>query len=153
VLDQRRGWPGGPRPVKPGHDDVDESKPASFGITRQPSNLGAALSTLPRYQEAIGEIDALLYTNTALLDRAAAAAIGEISAIECNFVKLSVTNNAIKIAEKALSLVGNPGLSRANPLERHYRDALCGRVHSPQEDTVLLVAGKFAFASFNSPAA
>jgi alkylation response protein AidB-like acyl-CoA dehydrogenase len=124
-----------------------------FALTRQPSNLGAALSTLPRYQEAIGEIDALLYTNTALLDRAAAAAIGEISAIECNFVKLSVTNNAIKIAEKALSLVGNPGLSRANPLERHYRDALCGRVHSPQEDTVLLAAGKFAFASFNSPAA
>ncbi len=120
-----------------------------FALTRQPSNLGAALSTLPRYQEAIGEIDALLYTNTALLDRSAAAEIGEISPVQCNFVKLTVTNNAIRVAEKALSLVGNPGLSRGNSLERHYRDALCGRVHSPQDDTVLIGAGKFAFGSFN----
>jgi alkylation response protein AidB-like acyl-CoA dehydrogenase len=123
-----------------------------FALTRQPANLGAALSTLPRYQEAIGEIDALLYTNTALLDRSTQAALGEVSGIECNFVKLTVTNNAIKIAEKAISLVGNPGLSRANPLERHYRDTLCGRVHSPQEDTILTAAGRFAFASFKPPA-
>jgi len=33
MLDQRRAWPGGPRPVKHGHDSVDESKPASFGMT------------------------------------------------------------------------------------------------------------------------
>jgi alkylation response protein AidB-like acyl-CoA dehydrogenase len=120
-----------------------------FALTRQPSNLGAALSTLPRYQEAIGEIDALLYTNTALLDRSTYAEIGQVSAIECNFVKLTVTSNAIKVAEKAVSLVGNPGISRANPIERHYRDTLCGRVHSPQEDTILAGAGKFAFASFS----
>jgi alkylation response protein AidB-like acyl-CoA dehydrogenase len=121
-----------------------------FALTRQPSNLGAALSTLPRFQEAVGEIDALLYTNTALLDRASAAAVGEFSAIHSNFVKRSVTNNAIKVAEKALALIGNPGLSRANPLERHYRDTLSGRVHTPQEDTILIAAGKFAFASFNN---
>ena len=58
------------------------------------------------------------------------------------------TNNAIKVAEKAISLTGNPALSRANPLQRHYRDTLCGRVHSPQEDTILTSAGRFAFASF-----
>jgi len=119
-----------------------------FALDRKPSNLGAALSTLPRYQEAIGELDALLYTNTALLDRSTYAEPGDISAIESNFVKLTVTNNAIKIAEKALSLTGNPALSRANPVERHYRDALCGRVHSPQEDTILNGAGRFAFAAF-----
>jgi len=123
-----------------------------FALTRQPANLGAALATLPRYQEAIGEIDALLYTNTALLDRSTQAGLGDISGIESNFVKLTVTNNAIKIAEKAIALVGNPGLSRANPLERHYRDTLCGRVHSPQEDTILTAAGRFAFASFKPPA-
>jgi alkylation response protein AidB-like acyl-CoA dehydrogenase len=123
-----------------------------FALTRQPSNLGAALSTLPRYQEALGEIDALLYTNTALLDRSTYSPIGEISAIQCNFVKLTVTGNAIKVAEKAVSLVGNPGISRANPLERYYRDTLCGRVHSPQEDTILTGAGRFAFASFNGAA-
>ncbi len=124
-----------------------------FALERKPSNLGAALSTLPRYQEAIGELDALLYTNTALLDRSTYAEPGGISAIECNFVKLTITNNAIKVAEKVLSLTGNPGLSRGNPAERHYRDALCGRVHSPQEDTILSAAGRFAFASFKPKAA
>ena len=45
---------------------------------------------------------------------------------------------------KALSLVGKPGLTRINPLERHMRDVLCGRVHSPQTDSVLGNAGRLA---------
>jgi len=116
-----------------------------FALERAPSNLGAPLSTLPRFQEAVGELDALLFTNTALLDR---ATHGTVSAIEANFIKLTVTNNAIKVAERAVALTGNPALSRANPLERYYRDTLCGRVHSPQEDTILATAGKAAFAAF-----
>jgi alkylation response protein AidB-like acyl-CoA dehydrogenase len=124
-----------------------------FALDRKPANLGAALATLPRYQEALGEIDALLYTNTALLDRSTHARLGEISATECSFVKLTVTNNAIKVAEKALALTGNPALSRHNPVERYYRDTLCGRVHSPQEDTILTGAGRSAFASFKPAAA
>ena len=58
-----------------------------------------------------------------------------LSAIESNIVKLTVTNNAVAVVEDALSLAGNHGLSRTNPLQRHYRDALCGRVHTPQDDT------------------
>jgi alkylation response protein AidB-like acyl-CoA dehydrogenase len=119
-----------------------------FAHERKPANLGAALSTLPRFQEAVGELDALLYVNTALLDRLTFAAPETVSAIDSNFVKLTITNNAIKVAEKAIALTGNPALSRANPLQRHYRDTLCGRVHSPQEDTILTSAGRFAFASF-----
>lgn len=119
-----------------------------FALDRKPANLGAALATLPRFQEAVGEIDALLYVNTALLDRLTFAAPETVSAIDSNFVKLTITNNAIKVAEKAIALTGNPALSRANPLQRHYRDTLCGRVHSPQEDTILTSAGRFAFASF-----
>jgi alkylation response protein AidB-like acyl-CoA dehydrogenase len=41
-------------------------------------------------------------------------------------------------------LIGNPGLSRHNPLERHHRDVLCSRIHSPQDDMVLLGLGKAA---------
>jgi alkylation response protein AidB-like acyl-CoA dehydrogenase len=119
-----------------------------FALDRKPANLGAALSTLPRFQEAVGELDALLYVNTALLDRLTNAPPETVSAIDSNFVKLTITNNAIKVAEKAISLTGNPALSRANPLQRHYRDTLCGRVHSPQEDTILTSAGRFAFAAF-----
>ncbi len=38
---------------------------------RKPSNLGAALSTLPRFQETVGHIDTLLFANRSLLDAAA----------------------------------------------------------------------------------
>jgi alkylation response protein AidB-like acyl-CoA dehydrogenase len=41
------------------------------------------------------------------------------SASESNIVKLTVTNNAVAVVEDALSLTGNHGLTRANPLERH----------------------------------
>src|ERR1700678_2980716 len=40
-----------------------------FATTRVPSSLGAPLSTLPRFQEALGSIEALLWTNRSLLDR------------------------------------------------------------------------------------
>jgi alkylation response protein AidB-like acyl-CoA dehydrogenase len=47
--------------------------------------------------------------------------------------------------EIGLELTGNPGLSRKNPLERHYRDVLCSRIHSPQDDTILVGGGRAAF--------
>ncbi|PLR28813.1 acyl-CoA dehydrogenase [Caulobacter zeae] len=117
---------------------------ADFLISRRPANLGASLSTLPRFQEALGEIDGLLLSNRVLLD---SAAKGDTGAGESGLVKHLVTENAITVVEKALKLTGNPGLTRANPLERHHRDVLCGRVHTPQADVVLTGAGKLAFAS------
>jgi len=59
-------------------------------------------------------------------------------------IKLTVTNNAVAAVEDALSLTGNHGLSRANPLERHYRDVLCGRVHTPQDDSTRIGLGRAA---------
>ena len=55
-----------------------------------------------------------------------------------------VTNNAVEAIEAALSLTGNHGLARANPLQRHYRDALCGRVHTPQDDATRTMLGRLA---------
>lgn len=46
------------------------------------------------------------------------------------------------MVELALQLAGNHGLSRNNPLERHYRDVLCSRIHTPQNDSILVAAGK-----------
>jgi alkylation response protein AidB-like acyl-CoA dehydrogenase len=120
----------------------------NFVTTRVPSNLGAPLSTLPRFEEALGKLDALLFNSKALLDRAVAAD-GMIPPMESNLIKHIVTNNSIRVTELSVTLVGNPALSRTNPLERHHRDALCGRIHSPQDDTILSLAGRFAF----SPAA
>jgi alkylation response protein AidB-like acyl-CoA dehydrogenase len=111
---------------------------------RVPGNLGASLATLPRVQEKFGEIEALLYTNRVLLESAAERLDSgwEISAVEANNIKYVATGNAIRAVELGLELTGNPGLSRKNPLERHYRDVLCSRIHSPQNDTILVTAGR-----------
>jgi alkylation response protein AidB-like acyl-CoA dehydrogenase len=120
-----------------------------FATTRVPSNLGAPLSTLPRFQELLGSIEALLWMNRSLLDRAIDAIDrGEpLGVREGNLLKFAVTNNAIASVEKAIELTGNHGLDRRNPLERHYRDVLCGRVHTPQNDAILTEAGRAAFAA------
>jgi hypothetical protein len=43
-----------------------------------------------------------------------------------------------------VALIGNPGLSRSNPIERNYRDVLCSRIHTPQDDTILTTTGTAA---------
>lgn len=112
--------------------------------SRVPGNLGASLATLPRFQEKFGELEALLYTNRVLIENAARRADqGEsVSATEANAIKYVATGNAIRAVEIGLELTGNPGLSRKNPLERHYRDVLCSRIHSPQNDTILVASGR-----------
>jgi alkylation response protein AidB-like acyl-CoA dehydrogenase len=117
-----------------------------FLNSRVPANLGAALATLPRAQEVIGAIEARLAVNARLIDSLADDFDDglQLTATESSIVKLTVTNNAVAAVEDALSLAGNHGLSRTNPLERHYRDVLCGRVHTPQDDATRIAAGRLA---------
>ncbi|AGK50080.1 acyl-CoA dehydrogenase, N-terminal domain protein [Burkholderia thailandensis MSMB121] len=120
-----------------------------FASERAPAGLGAPLATLPRVQEIVGEIDALLQTNRVLLDDASARAdAGAPLRVDASgLVKFTVTNHAIRVTELALQLSGNHGLSRHNPLERHHRDVLCSRIHTPQNDSILVAAGRAAFAA------
>ncbi|MGO4763742.1 acyl-CoA dehydrogenase family protein [Cupriavidus sp. 2KB_3] len=120
----------------------------SFVQDRAPGSLGAPLATLPRVQETIGEMAALLHTNQVLLDDAAAQADAGTppSATDSGLLKYTVTGNAIRAVELALQLSGNHGLSRNNALERHYRDVLCSRIHTPQNDAILTAAGRTALA-------
>jgi alkylation response protein AidB-like acyl-CoA dehydrogenase len=118
----------------------------TFLKTRAPASLGAPLATLPRAQEILGGIEARLAVNARLIDSFASDFDDglQLGAIESNIIKLTVTNNAVAAVEDALSLTSNHGLSRKNPLERHYRDVLCGRVHTPQDDTTKITAGRIA---------
>lgn len=115
----------------------------SFLNQRAPGSLGAPLASLPRVQEHVGEIAALLHTNRVLLDDATRTVDeGRAQpATESGLLKYTVTGNAIRAVELALQLSGNHGLTRQNPLERHYRDVLCSRIHTPQNDAILLAAG------------
>jgi alkylation response protein AidB-like acyl-CoA dehydrogenase len=124
---------------------------AEYLTKRAPANLGAPLASLPRFQEALGDIDGKLLTNSVLL-RSVTERVdrGEVPpAHESGLVKLTVTTNAIDAVGRAIALIGNPGLSRHNPLERYYRDVLCSRIHTPQNDSILLAAGRAAFAAYN----
>ena len=123
--------------------------------TRVPGNLGASLATLPRFQEIVGEIDALLFSNRVLLNAAVTSdltgnANGELQHGDSIRIKYLATTQAIAAVEKAIAASGNPGLSRENPLERHYRNVLCSRIHTPQNDTILVSTGR---AALTSPAA
>lgn len=114
---------------------------------RVPSNLGKPLAQLPRMRHAVGEIEAALQANAALL-QLARQRIGDGAPLplDPSLVKYSVTQNAIAAVEKAVALIGNHGLTRSNPLERHYRDVLCSRVHQPQNDLILEGAGQAVLA-------
>jgi alkylation response protein AidB-like acyl-CoA dehydrogenase len=115
-----------------------------WAAQRVPSGLKAPLASLDRYQQIVGEIDALLLNNRTLLD---AGASGRIDVQEAPAIKYLVSKHAIRAVELALEASSNPGLSRNNPLERHYRDVLCARIHTPQNDTVL---GNMARAAFGA---
>ncbi len=117
-----------------------------FLKTRVPANLGRPLAELPRQQEAVGGIEERLAVNLRLI-RSVAADVDAGSlppATEIGFLKHVATENAIAAVDQALKLAGNHGIARRNPLERHWRDVLCGRIHSPQEDTILVNAGRLA---------
>lgn len=113
---------------------------------RVPSALGAPLASLPRMHEAVGEIELLLQRCRVQLE--AAAADADAGAPWTNaasgLLKTSVTRDAIEVVERSLKLSGNHGISRAHPLERYHRDVLCGRIHTPQDDSACSTAGRAA---------
>ncbi|WP_159995925.1 acyl-CoA dehydrogenase family protein [Roseomonas sp. 18066] len=113
---------------------------------RVPSGLGAPLASLPRMQEAVGRIDALLLANQRMI---ASAAVDQDAgdgptASESGLIKTLAADNAIAVVQQALALTGNHGLARKNPLERHLRDVLCARIHTPQPDAAYILAGRLA---------
>lgn len=119
-----------------------------FLHARVPSALGAPLATLPRFRSAVGEMDAGLTAAEDLVAGLAARhdagepGLGPRAAA----AKVVATRAAVDAVGRAVALVGNNGLTRNNPLERHLRDVLCSRVHTPQDDAV---AGQLGAALLN----
>ena len=85
-------------------------------------------------QEAVGKIEARIVVNERLI---AGPVWGDV-----DLLKTVMAENAIAAVQDAVSLCGNHALARANPLERHMRDVLCARIHSPQADSAHLAAGR-----------
>ena len=115
-----------------------------FRLREAPSAVEILLLARRRAEIEPQTLEARLAVNARLIDSFAGDFDDGVvlSASESNIIKLTVTNNAVAVVEEALSLTSNHGLTRANPLERHYRDVLCGRVHTPQDDATRLNAGR-----------
>ncbi|KAK1185228.1 acyl-CoA/acyl-ACP dehydrogenase [Streptomyces sp. NBS 14/10] len=115
-----------------------------FARERVPGNLGRPVAATDRFRRAAGEIELLL-------DSAEQLVVGGAERVDAGDAtytpeqalgaKVLATRHATAAVETAVRLLGNPGLTRDNPLERHFRDIQCAPVHAPQEDTAVLAIG------------
>ena len=117
---------------------------AEFARTRVPSALGRPIAETERIQAVAGEIDLQIATAETL-------AYGTLRRLEAgddtvlpqlSVIKVAIARAVVSATQTAVAALGNPGLTRNNRLERHLRDALCIRVHPPQEDFALVQAGR-----------
>jgi alkylation response protein AidB-like acyl-CoA dehydrogenase len=124
---------------------------ADYLHERVPTSLGAPLASLPRFQAAVGEIASSLVGARRLLDGLArdldaGDEQARRAAADAGPIKMLVSRAVIGATEQAVALVGNPGLSRHLPLQRHLRDAMCSRTHTPQDDTIAGEVGRRTLA-------
>jgi alkylation response protein AidB-like acyl-CoA dehydrogenase len=120
----------------------------TFANDRVPTSLGRPIATTERIQTVAGEIEAQL-TLAREVAFGLARRFDDGEAVSPEFGVLAkplISRAVIAAVQVAVAAIGNPGLSRSNPLERHWRDVQCSRVHPPQEDAALLIAGKRTLA-------
>ncbi|WP_433221126.1 acyl-CoA dehydrogenase family protein [Dactylosporangium sp. CS-047395] len=117
---------------------------AAFARERVPSALGRPIARTERIQAVAGEIDLQVVQAETLLHGALLRIeAGDTTILpQLSAIKVAIGRSVIAATQAAVAALGNPGLSRHHPLERHLRDALCVRVHPPQEDAVLLASGR-----------
>jgi alkylation response protein AidB-like acyl-CoA dehydrogenase len=117
---------------------------ADYARNRVPTALGRPIAQTERIQSVAGEIDLQIVAAETLLHGALLRIESGDKTIlaELSAVKVAIARAVIAATQTAVAALGNPGLSKHSSLERHLRDALCIRVHPPQEDTVLLAGGR-----------
>jgi len=117
---------------------------ADIARTRVPAALGRPIATTERIQRIAGEIDLQIAQAETLLHGAILRLEAGDPGVAAQLlvVKAAIARSVITAVETAVEALGNLGLTRHHPLERHLRDVLCVRVHPPQEDAAVLAAGR-----------
>ncbi|WP_369031886.1 acyl-CoA dehydrogenase family protein [Streptomyces adonidis] len=116
----------------------------TFAHTRVPANLGHPVARTERFRRAAGEIEVLLAGAEQLVFGGAArvdAADPSYTPEQALGARVLADRHGVQAVGLAVRLLGNPGLARGNPLERHFRDIQCAPVHAPQEDISVLAIG------------
>jgi alkylation response protein AidB-like acyl-CoA dehydrogenase len=106
--------------------------------------LGRPIAETERIQTIAGEIDLqIAAAETLLFGSQLRFESGDTSVVaQIPLIKAAIARAVISATQTAVAALGNPGLTHHNALERHLRNALCMRVHPPQEDAALLMAGR-----------
>jgi alkylation response protein AidB-like acyl-CoA dehydrogenase len=127
----------------------------TFANERVPSALGRPIASTERIQAVAGEIEAQIVQAEEILYGIAARidAADPDAARRAGVAKLLITRSVIAAVQAAIGAIGNPGLTRDNPLERHYRDVHCSRIHPPQDDAALIAVGRRTLATPSQPEA
>ncbi|MFE2045076.1 acyl-CoA dehydrogenase family protein [Streptomyces sp. NPDC059477] len=121
----------------------------TYAHERVPAALGHSLAGTGRYKRGAGEIETLLSSAEQLIFGVAGQVDrGEpVRGVDALASKVIVVRHVTSAVETGLRLLGNPGLARENPLERHFRDIQSAGVHAPGEDAVLPLVGATALAA------
>lgn len=122
-----------------------------FALERVPSALGKPISTLPKIQRQIGEIDIALQAAQSLLFSVAGEWTGKNEDREAYLPRIAaaksmVTETANQVTDKALRIAGGTSITKALPLERYFRDVRAGSMQPPSGDTALEMVGRAAIA-------
>ena len=114
----------------------------SFAQSYRPNHVQGPIAELPSVQQSIGQMEAELRTARCLLYAAADRWDQEpdnrpLLKPELGLAKYVATNNAIKVVDMAMRIVGGASLSKKMPLERYYRDVRAGLHNPPMDNSVL----------------
>ena len=121
-----------------------------FARGRRPSGQrGASIAEYQTVQHRVAEIEMLLLQSRSVLFGVAETwverpELREAVAWQLAASKYVTTNNAIRVTDLALRVVGSAGLARARPLERYFRDVRAGLGNPPMDDIALTMIGKAA---------
>ncbi|WP_203361785.1 acyl-CoA dehydrogenase family protein [Bacillus sp. REN10] len=102
-----------------------------------PTSLGKPIGTLPNIQQQIGEMEMLLLSSRHFLYGVAKKyeQHPDIDVqTEMAAAKSFVTNQAMKIVDLAMRIVGARSLSAKNPLHRYYQHVRAGLHNPPMDD-------------------
>lgn len=116
-----------------------------FAHERVPAALGTPIADTERIQRVAGEIELQISSVSSQLYDLAHQAEGKAeppTPARLSGFKVLSARSLVEAVNLAVEAIGNPGLTRHNPLQRHLRDILSIRVHPPQEDSVILRFGK-----------
>lgn len=121
----------------------------NYARERRPNSLPGPIAELQTVQHRVAEIELLLLQARAVLYNAAEAWLAHPDqqdklAWQLAAAKYLATNNAIKVTDLALRVVGSVGLTRALPLERYFRDVRAGLGNPPMDDVALTTIGRAA---------